>query len=219
MIFGRSKSATLARRLLTGVLMIPIHVVEGLAVRWGLARPLYQALSGVYEPGRRFYYFGEDHFEASVQEGDRVLELGSGTGYLARRLGRHAGRVIGIEREREMVKEAVKRGGAVHYVVGDMTKLPFRSGSFDQCASLGAFHCADPVAFFSETCRVLRPGGKALVLSEVRVIPLFAPHVGLEPIREALRKSGMELQSEVRLCGIYRLFLASKPQTRAASFS
>lgn len=111
-----------------------------------------------------------------------------------------------------MVREAVKRGGAVQYVVGDMTNLPFKPGSFDLCASLGAFHCADPETFFSETCRVLRPGGKALVLSEVRVIPLFVPHVGLEPTREAIRRSGMKLQSEVRISGIYRLFRASKRQ-------
>jgi len=147
-----------------------------------------------------------------LQVSDRVLELGSGTGYLARRLARHAGKVIGIEREWRMVREAVKRGGAVHYVVGDMTRLPFKSGSFHQCASLGAFHCADGETFFSEACRVLRPGGKALVLSEVRVIPLFAPHVGLEPTREALQRSGMQLQSETRISGIYRLFRASKPQ-------
>jgi SAM-dependent methyltransferase len=211
MVLQRSKSAGLTRRLLTGVLMTPVHIVEGLAVRWGVSRPLYQALSAVYEPGRRFYYFGEDHFEAALQGDDRVLELGSGTGYLARRLARHARKVIGIERERRMVREAVKRDGAVHYVVGDMTKLPFRSGSFDQCASLGAFHCGDADTFFSEACRVLRPGGKARVLTEVRVIPFFAPHVGLEPTREALRRSGMQLESEIRICGIYRLFLASKP--------
>jgi ubiquinone/menaquinone biosynthesis C-methylase UbiE len=204
--------ANLTRRLLTGVSMIPVHIVEGLAVRWELARELYHALAAVYEPGRRFYYFGEDHFEAALQARDRVLELGSGTGYLARRLARHAGKVIGIEREWRMVREAVKRGGAVQYVVGDMTNLPFKPGSFDLCASLGAFHCADPETFFSETCRVLRPGGKALVLSEVRVIPLFVPHVALEPTREAIRRSGMKLQSEVRISGIYRLFRASKRQ-------
>jgi len=186
--------------------MIPVHIVEG------LARPLYQALAAVYEPGRQLYSFGEDHFEAALQGSDRVLELGSGTGYLARRLARRAGKVIGIEREWKMVREAVKRGGAVHYVIGDMMKLPFKSGSFDQCASLGAFHCADTETFFTETFRVLRPGGKALVLSEVRVIPLFAPHVGLEPTRESLRRSGLLVQSEIRICGIYRLFRTSKPQ-------
>ena len=85
MVLWTSKSANLTRCLLTGVLMIPVHIVEG------LARPLYQALAAVYEPGRQLYSFGEDHFEAALQGSDRVLELGSGTGYLARRLARRAG--------------------------------------------------------------------------------------------------------------------------------
>ncbi|MEW6443142.1 MAG: class I SAM-dependent methyltransferase, partial [bacterium] len=187
-----------------------IHVVEGLAVRWDLARRLYRRLAPGYEAGRRFLYFGEDHFEAALRPSDRVLDLGSGTGYLSRRLARRARKVVGLERERPMVREAVRRGGAVQYVVGDMARLPFKAGCFDRCVSLGAFHCAGPDPFFSEVCRVLRPGGEALVLAEVRVIPLLSPAAGLEATRKGLRRSGMDAGKEVRIGGIYRLFRASK---------
>ena len=164
----------------------------------------------VLRAGRSLFYFGEDRFESATKSGDRVLDLGSGTGYLSRKLARGARMVVGLERELHMTREAVSRRGGVHYVVGDMTELPFKACSFDFCTSLGAIHCVDPFEFFNETARVLRPEGEALVLSEDWIIPRFYPQAGHRTIREGINRAGMRLVEEVKIKRLYRLFRASR---------
>jgi SAM-dependent methyltransferase len=198
------------RLLTTEILMIPIHALEGLSVRHRFARDLYRKMSSVYGLGRPFFYFGEDRFEKIVSLEDRVLELGSGTGYLSRRLSRRAGMVVGLELEKPMVKKASRSGGRVHYVVGDMTRVPFKPGAFDLCVSLGAIHCVDPFDFFREAARVLRPGGRAMVLSETGIIPRFAPRAGREDIRRGIKKSRMKLKEEIKIGRLYSLFVSEK---------
>lgn len=200
----------MVRLLPTEFLMIPIHALEGLSVRRGFARTLYRKMAAGYEPGRSLFYFGEDRFESAARSRDRVLDLGSGTGYLSRKLARCSRMVVGLERELPMIREAVGRRGGVHYVVGDMTRLPFKAGSFDLCTSLGAIHCVDPDAFFHETARVLRSDGQGLVLSEACIMPRFSPRAGKEAIREAISRAGMRLAEEAKIKRFYRLFRAFK---------
>jgi ubiquinone/menaquinone biosynthesis C-methylase UbiE len=198
------------RLFLTEILMTPIHALEGLSVRHGFARPLYRKMSSVYRLGRPFFYFGEDYFEKAVTPGDRVLELGSGTGYLSRRLSRRAGMMTGLELEKPMLKKASRDGGRVAYVAGDMTRVPFRDGGFDRCVSLGAIHCVDPKDFFREAARVLRPGGKAMVLSETGIIPRYAPRATREAIRRGIEESGMKLIEEINIGRLYTIFVSIK---------
>jgi len=199
-----------ARIIFTHISMVPVHVLEGVSVRFHLARFLYRTISSVYSLGRPLFYYGEDHFEASVKPGERVLDLGSGTGYLSRILAGRAGKVIGLELEKEMVRKAVRKNRGVSYVIGDMTRLPFRSGSFDRAASLGALHCVDPVPLFAEAGRVLRPGGEVQVLSEVKILPRFVPAVSAGKIRSALKQAGMAAGEEIRIGSGYTIFRATK---------
>ncbi len=200
----------MVRLVPTEFLMIPIHALEGLSVRRGFARTLYQKMASSYEPGRSLFYFGEDRFESAARSGDRVLDLGAGTGYLSRKLAGRARMVVGLERELRMIKEAVRRRGGVHYVVADMSKLPFKRDSFDLCTSLGAIQCVDPFEFFDETARVLRPEREALVLSEDWIIPRFYPQAGCRTIRQAINRAGMRLVEEAKIKRLYRLFRAFK---------
>ena len=103
--------------------------------------------------------------------GARILEVGSGPGHLAIRLGgEHGLDVTGVDLDPAMVERA--RANAAEsaqsatpvFVVGDAAALPFPDASFDVVVStMSMHHWAKPEAGLAELRRVLRPGGRALV--------------------------------------------------------
>lgn len=98
-----------------------------------------------------------------AEEGDAVLDLGTGSGYALRALReRGIGRAYGLDGAPEMARNA--RGytddDAVGFLVGDFDELPFADDSFDHVFSMEAFYYArDPIHTLTEIRRVLRPGG------------------------------------------------------------
>jgi ubiquinone/menaquinone biosynthesis C-methylase UbiE len=118
--------------------------------------------------------------------------------------------MAGLELEKPMLKKASHYGGRVIYVVGDMTRVPFKPGAFDLCVSLGAIHCVDPKDFFREAARVLRPGGKTIVLSETGIIPRFAPRATREAIQRGIEESRMKLIEEIKIGRLYTFFVSIK---------
>jgi len=201
------------RSLLQDLFMLPVHLTEGLSVRYGFFRALYRVIAPIYGPPRPFLYFGEDLFLAHIHPGDTVLELGSGTGFLTRKVGEKTGHCVGLERERTMVGAAAGRGGAARYVTGGMEDIPFKSGSFARCVSLGSLHCADPEAVAGEVWRVLKDRGEFLLLSEARIIPLLVPGSALPRIRHVLEQQGFEEVEAKRVGRLYVWFRARKPST------
>ncbi len=99
-----------------------------------------------------------------VEEGDTVLDLGTGSGYALRALRetKDAGRAYGIDASPEMLRNA--RGytddSNVGYLRGDFEYLPFEDGAIDHISSMEAFYyAANPHDALAELRRVLRPGG------------------------------------------------------------
>jgi len=99
-----------------------------------------------------------------VEEGDVVLDLGTGSGYAARALrdAKGAGRAYGLDGSPEMARNA--RGYTddprVGFLVGDFDHLPFADDSVDHIFTMEAFYYAnDPDRTLAEVRRVLRPGG------------------------------------------------------------
>jgi ubiquinone/menaquinone biosynthesis C-methylase UbiE len=95
--------------------------------------------------------------------GDRVLDVGAGTGAVARVAARAVGaegRVVAVDPSADML-EAARRGGIELTVVGMLPHLPFLAASFDLVLSAFVLtHVDDAVASVREMGRVLRPAGR-----------------------------------------------------------
>lgn len=99
-----------------------------------------------------------------LPEEGRILDIGCGPGAVAARLvkARPGLTVVGVDRDRVMLEKA----GAVMPVAGGLAEqLPYPSGAFDAVfVRLVIRHVAQPEAAFAEMYRVLRPGGRAIVI-------------------------------------------------------
>ena len=102
--------------------------------------------------------------------GADVLEVGPGPGYFCIELARAGNYAItGLDISRTFVKMAAKKaaraGVQVDFRHGTAAQLPFSAGSFDFLLCRAAFkNFAEPVSALREMCRVLRPGGRALLI-------------------------------------------------------
>jgi ubiquinone/menaquinone biosynthesis C-methylase UbiE len=111
---------------------------------------------------------------AGIRTGDRVLDVGCGTGDLAIAAARRAGQgatVVGIDASPEMVEvareKARKARRAVRFQVEAVEALTFDNGSFDVVLSSLMMHHlpADlKLRALAEIRRVLRPGGRLVII-------------------------------------------------------
>ena len=96
-----------------------------------------------------------------------VLDLGCGTGRHSVWLARAGATVTGVDFSEGMLEEARRKPGAetVRFLAHDLHQpLPFADGVFDRVVSgLVLEHLHELDAFFAESRRVLRPGGRAVV--------------------------------------------------------
>jgi SAM-dependent methyltransferase len=107
-----------------------------------------------------------------LHAGHTVLDAGCGLGRAAVELARivgPAGRTVGVDLSQAMIGRARShpdaQGLAVHFVVGDAHRLPFANATFDACRAGSLLICvADPERALAELARVVKPGGRVVVL-------------------------------------------------------
>lgn len=106
-----------------------------------------------------------DAAEFRKHEGERVLEIGCGTGSDLLQFAKNGARATGIdftEKHVELARHRVGELAVVHQA--DARHLPFENESFDYVYSHGVLHHSDePEQIVREMFRVLRPGGRVNV--------------------------------------------------------
>src|SRR5215211_2558141 len=114
------------------------------------------------------YFFGY----AAIKEGDRVLDLGSGSGIDSFLAALHVGKtgsVIGVDMTDEQLEKASRLSEQYGFDRNGFHKayienLPFADGSFDVVISNGVINlCPDKNKVFNEISRVLKPGGRLAI--------------------------------------------------------
>ena len=116
---------------------------------------------------------------ADVCEGQKVLDIAAGTGDLTRAFARRAGErgvVVHTDINEAMLREGrdrlVDKGLLLPTAACDAERLPFRDQVFDLVSvSFGLRNMTRKEAALKEMCRVLRPGGRLLVLEFGKVAP------------------------------------------------
>jgi ArsR family transcriptional regulator len=99
-----------------------------------------------------------------------VADVGCGEGYLTLETARWARRVIGIDRSGEVLERAAalahrRRVKNVTWKKGDIGKLPLKDESVDVALlSQSLHHAPDPANALAEAARIVRPGGRVLIL-------------------------------------------------------
>jgi ubiquinone/menaquinone biosynthesis C-methylase UbiE len=132
---------------------------------------IYELTAAILFGGRR-RRLSDDLIElGGVDPGDRVLDVGCGPGYLARRAARAvgpSGRVDGIDPSAEAIAYATRRAPAnAAFTVATAERLPHADDTFDVVMSSLALHHIEPEqrpAALSEMRRVLRPDGRLLIV-------------------------------------------------------
>jgi demethylmenaquinone methyltransferase/2-methoxy-6-polyprenyl-1,4-benzoquinol methylase len=137
-------------------------------------RRLFATIADRYDFITRFLSFGRDAAWkrrlielAAIEPGAAVLDLACGTGDLAFAAAARGARATGLDVTPRMIELARRKphGDALTWVVGDMTSLPFASGSFDRVTTgYGLRNVPDLPRALAEIHRVLRPGGVACSL-------------------------------------------------------
>lgn len=102
----------------------------------------------------------------SPEQGQKILDVGCGTGNFSVKLSEKGAVVTGIDVSDDMLSIARTKSGAlpITYINMDLYQLEFQDNTFDAVFSMAAFEFVEfPQRALVELFRVLKPGGKLLI--------------------------------------------------------
>lgn len=153
-------------------------------------RGMFSAIAGSYDLNNRVHSLWQDQAwrrfavrSAAVKPGETVLDMACGTGDLTELFARtQASKVVGgdftpamldVARTKQPVNLSPEHAAKVSYVEADAMNLAFPDASFDVISiAFGIRNVNDPARAVREFARVLKPGGRLVILEFER--PRFA---------------------------------------------
>ncbi len=142
-------------------------------------RLMFTEIAERYDAGNDALSFGTHRLwkrrlirRAAVQPGAQVLDVATGTGDIALRFADAVGpqgSVVGVDFSAKMIQQAKQRPNNqkpnLSFEVGDAMSLRFPDNSFDATSiSFGIRNVDEPVVALREMRRVVKPGGRVLVM-------------------------------------------------------
>jgi demethylmenaquinone methyltransferase/2-methoxy-6-polyprenyl-1,4-benzoquinol methylase len=138
-------------------------------------RSMFASISARYDRANTVLSGGVHHLwrrkavrRSGAKPGDRILDCATGTGDLAiafRKAVGPEGQVVGTDFVPEMLVHARAKAPDIEFEVADVTRLPYEDGTFDVASiSFGIRNVADPARGIAEMARVIRSGGRVIVL-------------------------------------------------------
>ena len=101
-----------------------------------------------------------------------ALDIATGGGHVSKALAPYAGTVFSTDLTEEMLENTARHlkdsFSNIFFVIADAEQLPFLGGTFDiAVCRIAPHHFPDPARFISEAARVLKPGGKFMLIDNV----------------------------------------------------
>jgi demethylmenaquinone methyltransferase/2-methoxy-6-polyprenyl-1,4-benzoquinol methylase len=135
-------------------------------------RAMFDRIAGVYDVMNSVMTAGMHHRWrrraadlASVGAGDEALDVATGTGDLAVELASRGARVIAGDFSEEMLARARAKDPSIAWEWANAQDLPYETGRFAAATvGFGARNFSDLPLGVSEMARVVRPGGKVVIL-------------------------------------------------------
>lgn len=135
-------------------------------------REMFREIAGRYDRANDILSAGIHHLWrrrvvrwSKARPGDRVLDCATGTGDLAIAFRKAGCEVTGTDFVPEMLEHARRKAPEITFAVADVTQLDYADNSFDVASiSFGIRNVQDPARGISELARVVRSGGRVMVL-------------------------------------------------------
>ena len=150
---------------------------HGVADKRRRVREMFAAIAGSYDINNRVHSLWLDQWWrkkavdwAQVEPGDRVVDVACGTGDLALAFARRACGVVGVDFTYEMLPLAAGKAQSdgfqgIRWINGDALALPLADGCCEVVSiAFGIRNVSDPAGALQEFYRVLRGGGRAVIL-------------------------------------------------------
>lgn len=140
------------------------NIDSGKEFDWGRTSDDYAKYRDIYP--KEFY---QKLLDAGLcTKGQKVLDLGTGTGVLPRNLYRYGAEFIGTDISSNQIEQAKRLAAAqkmeIEFVVSSAESLQYPDKTFDVVTACQCFFYFDPVVLLPNLARMLKPGGKLAIL-------------------------------------------------------